>query len=76
MIWKNGDRVKLKPSASWTQPYRGWADRGRGAKVTHIFTPAGSMLPIVAVIFDRARKPVRYEYFNENELIAYEDLSQ
>lgn len=71
--WKNGDRVKLKPHDSWIGPYKGWAERGRGATVRSVFTPAGRSEAMVSVIFDRSRAPIRMEYFSASEVMPYGD---
>lgn len=52
---KIGDRVVLVPDIGWNQPFRGWAERGRVATVTNVFTPQGGKRTVVKVRFDRTR---------------------
>jgi hypothetical protein len=67
-----GDRVRLTPSDSWTQPMRGWAERERMATVHKVFTPLGASSPTVSVRFDRTRAkgPAGLYYFKIPDLIV------
>ncbi len=69
MDWKQGDRVVIRPSDNWSQPRRGWAERGRLGTVQRV-TKYASGSTLVSVLFDRTRnKLTGIERFLPDDLL-------
>lgn len=64
---KVGDTVRIVPSDNWTQPVRGWAERGRLATVESAHPNC-----TIVIRFNNARNKARWntERFKADDLIV------
>lgn len=65
---KAGDRVTLKDTGNWTQPYNRWAQRKRAGTVESVFIPIGGSREVCRVRFDRSPATTRPECFDVSDI--------
>jgi len=70
--WKIGDKVCIKPSASWLYYFKKLADTQRVGEVENVFIPHGADSPTVRVRFDAKRKgfKAKIEFLGPNDLVS------